>query len=127
MSAVRRMIRTTGDSIASVLLFLIRAYQRYVSPGLPPRCRFTPSCSAYAADAIERFGLARGAYLAVRRLLRCHPWHRGGHDPVPPRVAKTDDLVRHEEVVRPSSALSTPTSVVASPRIITRRARRSAA
>ena len=62
---------------------LIRLYQWVVSPWLGPKCRFHPSCSQYALEAIERFGALRGAYLAVRRLARCHPWHPGGFDPVP--------------------------------------------
>jgi len=64
-------------------LILIRFYQRWISPYTPPSCRFYPSCSAYAAQAVERYGLVRGGWLAVRRLLRCHPFHPGGHDPVP--------------------------------------------
>ena len=58
-------------------------YKRALSPLLPPACRFTPTCSEYAHDAVLRHGLARGLGLAVRRLLRCHPFHAGGHDPVP--------------------------------------------
>ncbi len=66
-----------------VLLLAIRLYQRVISPYTPPSCRFYPSCSAYAVDAIARYGAWRGGYLAVRRLLRCHPFHPGGYDPVP--------------------------------------------
>jgi len=66
-----------------LLLVLIRAYQRFISPYTPPSCRFSPSCSSYAAEAIARHGPWRGARLAVRRLLRCHPWNPGGYDPVP--------------------------------------------
>ncbi|HTT42847.1 MAG TPA: membrane protein insertion efficiency factor YidD [Steroidobacteraceae bacterium] len=62
---------------------LIRLYQWCVSPLLGPRCRFYPSCSQYAHEALLRFGLIRGGALAARRLLRCHPWHPGGFDPVP--------------------------------------------
>jgi uncharacterized protein len=67
----------------SPLVFAIRAYQRTISKMLPPACRFTPTCSEYAAQAIERYGGARGSALAAKRLLRCHPWHPGGYDPVP--------------------------------------------
>lgn len=66
-----------------VLLVLIRVYQRVISPYLAPSCRFYPSCSSYAVEAIGRHGAWRGGYLTVRRLLRCHPFHAGGHDPVP--------------------------------------------
>lgn len=62
----------------------IRFYSYFISPWLPPSCRFTPTCSAYALQAIEMHGPVYGSYLATRRLCRCHPWGLGGHDPVPP-------------------------------------------
>lgn len=62
---------------------LIRAYQTLLSPLLGQNCRFYPSCSCYAHTAIERFGVIKGAYMALRRILCCHPWHPGGMDPVP--------------------------------------------
>lgn len=71
--------------IRHALILLVRVYQRLVSPLLPPSCRFHPSCSAYAAGALERHGALRGGWLTARRLLRCHPWHPGGFDPVPDR------------------------------------------
>ncbi|MEN8757043.1 MAG: membrane protein insertion efficiency factor YidD [Desulfobacterales bacterium] len=66
-----------------IVLALIRGYQLIVSPVLGPACRFYPSCSQYASLAINRYGVVKGSYLAFRRLLRCHPFHPGGFDPVP--------------------------------------------
>jgi putative membrane protein insertion efficiency factor len=63
--------------------YLVRGYQRFVSPALPPSCRFTPSCSQYTLEAVARYGLLKGSWLGFRRLLRCHPFHPGGYDPVP--------------------------------------------
>jgi putative membrane protein insertion efficiency factor len=68
--------------VKRVFLALIGAYQRWVSPGLPRRCRYEPSCSAYAAESIRRFGAGRGLLLASWRLLRCNPFSHGGFDPV---------------------------------------------
>ena len=65
------------------LMGAVRAYQLVLSPLLPPSCRFTPSCSAYALEALSRHGALRGTWLATRRLARCHPWNPGGYDPVP--------------------------------------------
>lgn len=69
----------------AILTGPIRAYQRFLSPLLGPRCRFHPSCSHYALEAIERFGAGRGSWLAVKRISRCHPLNAGGLDPVPER------------------------------------------
>jgi putative membrane protein insertion efficiency factor len=66
------------------LIFIIHLYQRWISPLSGPRCRFYPSCSAYAVKAIETHGAIRGGWLSVRRIGRCHPFHPGGYDPVPP-------------------------------------------
>lgn len=67
----------------SVFIFIIRFYQRLISPLLPPSCRFYPSCSHYGLEAIRRFGALKGGWLTVKRLLKCHPFHPGGIDPVP--------------------------------------------
>ncbi len=61
---------------------LIRGYRRFISPMLPPSCRFTPSCSLYTLQAIEKYGLLRGGFMGARRVLRCHPFSEGGFDPV---------------------------------------------
>jgi putative membrane protein insertion efficiency factor len=67
----------------SVLVWLVKGYRYAISPMLGPSCRFEPSCSCYAVEALERHGAARGTWLAAKRVCRCHPWHPGGYDPVP--------------------------------------------
>ena len=67
----------------TILRALVRAYRYFLSPMLGPRCRFYPSCSTYTMQAVERFGVVRGLWLGARRIGRCHPFHPGGHDPVP--------------------------------------------
>lgn len=75
--------------VARALLAAVGFYSRAISPALPPRCRFAPTCSAYAAEAVAVHGAARGSWLALRRLLKCAPWHPGGFDPVPaPRAGR---------------------------------------
>lgn len=74
--------------LGRVLITLIRFYQTAISPLTPPTCRYTPTCSAYAREAIEMHGGARGGWLALRRLLRCHPWGGYGYDPVPARAER---------------------------------------
>ena len=72
----------------TVLRFLLRLYQRWISPALPPSCRYGPSCSNYVLEAVELHGALRGSLLAVWRVLRCHPFARGGYDPVPrPKIS----------------------------------------
>jgi putative membrane protein insertion efficiency factor len=73
----------------TLLIYLVRAYQLILSPMLGQNCRFYPSCSHYAIEALRVHGAARGGWLALRRLGRCHPWHEGGPDPVPPAGAET--------------------------------------
>jgi hypothetical protein len=67
----------------------IRFYQRRISPGLPPSCRFTPTCSQYTYEAIEIYGVFKGSWMGMRRIARCHPFHPGGYDPVPPKPEKS--------------------------------------
>jgi putative membrane protein insertion efficiency factor len=70
-------------TISRPFILLIRGYQYFIRPLLGQRCRFYPSCSSYAIDAIQSHGCLQGFYLAIKRILRCHPWHEGGMDPVP--------------------------------------------
>jgi len=66
-----------------VFIFIIRLYKKFISPFLPPSCIYTPSCSSYAEEALNKHGTAKGLILSVKRVFRCHPWHKGGYDPVP--------------------------------------------
>ena len=69
--------------LKSLALLLLRGYKLFISPLLGQTCRFSPSCSSYSMQAIERFGFFKGSYLTARRLMRCHPWNPGGYDPIP--------------------------------------------
>ncbi|MDP3744906.1 MAG: membrane protein insertion efficiency factor YidD [Methylotenera sp.] len=71
------------NPVARLLVGIVKAYQLILSPMIGQQCRFYPTCSQYAIEAIRKHGAFLGSYLTVRRLLRCHPWHAGGHDPIP--------------------------------------------
>ena len=75
--------KTLGSVPQRVMLFLVSFYRRRVSPLFPPSCRFYPTCSEYAMIALKRYGFAKGTWLAIKRICRCNPWHKGGYDPVP--------------------------------------------
>ncbi|MDD4964078.1 MAG: membrane protein insertion efficiency factor YidD [Gallionella sp.] len=66
-----------------ILIKLIHGYQYFISPLSPPSCRFVPSCSQYAVDALTRYGFIKGSWLSIKRIARCNPWHSGGYDPIP--------------------------------------------
>ena len=78
-------------------LFLIKGYRYSISPLLGQHCRYYPSCSSYTYLAIERYGVLHGSWLGVKRLLRCHPWHEGGYDPVPEQNASLHQACCHTE------------------------------
>ncbi|MDE6309884.1 MAG: membrane protein insertion efficiency factor YidD [Muribaculaceae bacterium] len=80
---MRGVSRVVGRCVSSVLILPIRFYQQCISPMLPGACRFTPTCSQYAIEALRKHGPLRGLWLAIRRISRCHPWGGSGYDPVP--------------------------------------------
>lgn len=86
IGAPAETVAGAGDGpLVRVVAAPVIAYRRWISPALPARCRFYPSCSAYTLEALSEHGAVRGIWLSLRRLGRCHPFHPGGHDPVPPR------------------------------------------
>lgn len=78
-----KQLNRLSDLLTRGLILPIRFYQRFISPLTPPSCRYTPTCSQYAVEALRKYGPVKGLWLAVRRLLRCHPWGGHGYDPVP--------------------------------------------
>ena len=78
-----QILRLLSELLAGMLILPIRFYQKFISPLTPPSCRFTPTCSQYAIEALRKHGPFKGTYLAIRRILRCHPWGGHGYDPVP--------------------------------------------
>lgn len=100
--------------VAAVLILLVRAYRRFLSPLLGQQCRFHPSCSAYGLEALQVHGAPRGTWLIIRRIARCQPFHPGGHDPVPPkktpgkRAAASSNSGREESGPAPAEPKELP-------------------
>lgn len=74
-----------------IFILLIRFYQKFISPLFPAKCRYYPTCSQYTLEAIQEYGAIKGTYLGIKRILRCHPFHEGGYDPVPKRKIKDSE------------------------------------
>jgi putative membrane protein insertion efficiency factor len=91
-----------------VMLQLLRGYKWAISPMFPPACRYVPTCSDYAMEAVERFGALRGAWMAFARLLRCHPLGRSGYDPVRNPAVQKEDLRADEETLNDCGAARVP-------------------
>jgi uncharacterized protein len=87
-SRLRRALRLALMPLGFALIVLIKIYQYVISPLMPPTCRYLPTCSAYAAEAVQRHGAIVGTWLAIRRLARCHPWGGHGYDPVPKQARR---------------------------------------
>ena len=82
-----------------ILILLIRFYQKFISPMFPAKCRFYPTCSQYTLEAIKEHGAIKGTYLGIRRILKCHPFHEGGYDPVPKKENKNSEGKKEEWVI----------------------------
>lgn len=78
----KQIFSLPGRLLKLIMILLIKCYQWFISPYIGPHCRFYPTCSAYALQAIEKYGPIKGGVMALKRILRCHPWHKGGYDPV---------------------------------------------
>jgi uncharacterized protein len=105
---MRAALRTVRSWPVRVLIFCIELYRTFISPMRMPTCRFTPTCSEYAVDALRAHGVVRGLVLTVIRLAKCAPWHSGGWDPVPDRFAGSHSHEHSEDP--PASDLPTATS-----------------
>ena len=79
-----------------ILILLIRFYQKFISPMFPAKCRFYPTCSQYTLEAIKEYGAVKGTYLGIKRILKCHPFHEGGYDPVPKKENKNSEGKKEE-------------------------------
>jgi len=88
LSALRRLVRTIYRLPQKILVTLVKGYRLLLSPWLGSSCRFEPTCSAYSLQALQQHGAAKGSYLTLYRLARCHPWCNGGYDPVPPSARR---------------------------------------
>jgi putative membrane protein insertion efficiency factor len=89
--------------MTNLLLLPVRAYRYFISPLLGNHCRYTPSCSEYAVEALQRHGALQGSWLSARRLSRCHPWHAGGYDPVPEAGPKPSPQSRSDHAPQPAA------------------------
>ena len=77
-----KIMKRIGSFFKRLMILAIRFYQKFISPLFPPTCRFYPTCSTYFIQALEKYGVCKGSYLGMKRILKCHPWHEGGYDPL---------------------------------------------
>jgi putative membrane protein insertion efficiency factor len=105
--------RARATAGARLLIALVNGYRRWLSPLLGPRCRFAPTCSGYALEALTQHGALRGGWLAVRRIARCHPFHPGGHDPVPPRRSASATMEPAPRAAAAAAAKEPATAITA--------------